>query len=157
MGFTLPYITDGTMVGERQTRGWLWRVKRRLQPQENAVVSGIPASFGQWSAFGWLGTDHDYTDGYTPETFIQTLEAAATAPAFVTRGFHRCPYCPTSPGSFGPTEYQTHDGKYLQLGSACLKVTDQQHRVWLAPNLVLHYISEHGYRPPSEFLNSATA
>lgn len=153
-GFVLPYIADGITVGEPQTRGWLWRRKRPRPHQALAELSGIPASFGQWAAFGWLDPGHHYTAGFSPKTFIQALEVAAMDPVFVTRGYHRCQYCPASLGSFGPTTYQTHDGKQLQLGSACLKVTDNQQRVWVAPNLVLHYISEHDYRPPGEVIDS---
>ena len=153
-GVVLPYIADGITAGEPQIRGWLWRMKRLSEDQELVGLSGIPASFGQWTAFGWLEPGHEYTAGLSPGTFVQALEMAALAPVFVTRGFHMCQYCSASPENFGPTAYETRDGGQLQLGSACLKVTDRQQRVWLAPNLVLHYISEHNYLPPTDLLES---
>lgn len=153
-GVVLPYIADGTTVGESQVKGWLGRVKRPSKHQELVGLAGIPATFGQWTAFGWLEPGSDYTAGLFPETFVQALEVAAMDPVFVTRGFHMCQYCSASSGSFGPTAYRTFDGGQLQLGSACLKVTDRQQRVWLAPTLVLHYISEHNYRPPTDLLES---
>ena len=55
---------------------------------------------------------------------------------------------PWSP-DFHPTEYAAQRGDTLHLGSASIEVMAGG-RHWVAPNLVLHYVSEHGYLPPAE-------
>ena len=55
---------------------------------------------------------------------------------------------PWSP-DFHPTEYTTQQGDTLHLGSASIEVMAGG-RGWVAPNLVLHYVAEHGYLPPDE-------
>lgn len=65
-----------------------------------------------------------------------------------TRGYHSCTFC----GEFLPQvkwkrrKFSVHGhGHYLvQLGQV----------VFMAPALLLHYILEHQYRPPEEFLEA---
>ena len=62
---------------------------------------------------------------------------------WVTRGWHCClfgPHCPY------PTTYSI-DGREWTLGGASIVVVDDEGLPWVAPNLVLHYVTEHGYAP----------
>jgi hypothetical protein len=46
----------------------------------------------------------------------------------------------------------TGDGQTLALGDAEIRVGGENGIVYAAPTLICHYIHEHGYRPPDEFL-----
>ena len=67
-----------------------------------------------------------------------------------TRGFHLCPFCPNP--DFGvPLEV---DGKTIKLGSAEIHVEDDHGGVFVAPDLLYHYIVVHHYRPPRGFIET---
>ena len=108
-------------------------------------------------AFGWLDPRRPFREGPCPSEVRRGLEEAARSPIDRTRGFHTCAFCPrpapeeVGPWSrdFHPTEYAAQRGDTLHLGSASIEVMAGGRR-WVAPNLVLHYVSEHGYLPPAE-------
>ena len=58
--------------------------------------------------------------------------------------------CPP-PDHYGSTPYETTTKTYY-LGSASLIVADVDGNPWVAPNLVLHYVTVHGYVPPTRKL-----
>ncbi len=47
------------------------------------------------------------------------------------------------------------DGKWILLGAAEIRVLSRMGTVYAAPNLIYHYVSAHGYKPPEEFLDAA--
>jgi len=65
-----------------------------------------------------------------------------------SRGFHICPFCEERklgiPVPIG--------GKSLTLGSAEIEIADKQGNVYVAPDLIFHYIADHQYLPPQEFI-----
>ncbi|MEV7677989.1 hypothetical protein AB0O64_05415 [Streptomyces sp. NPDC088341] len=46
-------------------------------------------------------------------------------------------------------------GSSYRLGNAEIRVVSDAGELYVAPNLVLHYIVDHGYRPPDEFIEAA--
>jgi len=42
----------------------------------------------------------------------------------------------------------------VALGDAEIRVLGRNDRVFAAPNLIYHYVTAHGYRPPDEFLGA---
>jgi hypothetical protein len=48
----------------------------------------------------------------------------------------------------------TGGGEFLTLGDAELRVVAEDGRWFVAPTLVLHYVVEHGYRPPDLFVRA---
>jgi hypothetical protein len=42
----------------------------------------------------------------------------------------------------------------LLLGSAEIRVFSNEGRIYAAPNLLFHYVCEHHYRPPKEFVQA---
>ena len=127
-------------------------------PATRKSVFGEQATFGdagrhkQWLTFGWLDKAHPIPTGECADQDIQTLELAAQNRGDQSRGFHACPFCPPLIGMKIGTDYEFQSGETRKLGSACLEVRDPQGRVWKAPDLVLHYVREHGYAPPLELL-----
>jgi hypothetical protein len=45
-------------------------------------------------------------------------------------------------------------GREYTLGSAEIRVPSGNGTIYVAPNLIIHYIREHGYRPPDEFIRA---
>lgn len=94
-------------------------------------------------AVGWLHPDHPYTTGPVPDEFLARLKEfvarsgdSAEALYFgAFGGYHTCEFCDRSHGigNFG-----VPSGDVL----------------FVAPEMVVHYIEQHGYRPPDEFVEA---
>jgi hypothetical protein len=103
---------------------------------------------------GWLSRDQFFPRGTVPDTFVGQLEQLVGRPVNLYRGTHLCEFCPEplvkvnerglkmigpSPGTFGNGE---------------IRVEGDDGIIYVAPVLVLHYITEHGYLPPRAFLEA---
>jgi hypothetical protein len=121
---------------------------------------------GRLRAVGWLSPEHDFESGDLPELVIkQLLDLLENGrPLFGTFGFHPCLFCPSWSDRVvedprmvpaPPTIFHHKDVK-LNLGGRelWLPVGDL---MYVAPDLILHYITEHGYRPPDEYLNALSS
>lgn len=99
---------------------------------------------------GWLDRCQTFTQGPTDGTFLGKLKALYNFRVRQTRGFHVCPFCEER--RFGlPVEM---NGKMLMLGSAEIEVADESGSIYAAPDLIYHYIVDHGYLPPPEFIRA---
>ena len=94
-------------------------------------------------AVGWLDRGHEYPVGEVPPEVYAQLEALLVDPwqPAVVAGFHPCDLCVYSPEKCG-TKNVFVPGK---------------ERVYVAPELILHYMNAHKYRPPDEFCQSVAA
>jgi hypothetical protein len=101
-------------------------------------------------AVGWLSSDHEFPRGEVSEARLNALKGLCLRrPARTTRGHHRCAYC----GEFPATLLL--EGRTLRRGSYETDVYSADGRVeYRAPNLIIHYIERHDYRPPEEFLEA---
>lgn len=117
------------------------RFRWRRQPPRPA--SGVNA----FRTFGWLTPEHEFPVGRADPRDMLILERAVkNSCIWVARGWHCClfgPHCPY------PATYSI-DGRECALGDASIVVVDDEGRPWVAPNLVLHYVVEHGYAPGLE-------
>jgi hypothetical protein len=99
-------------------------------------------------AVGWLEPGFSYSMGDVDEPFFKQLVKLLHDPwepcAFA--GFHTCGLCRfvNAPCRFD------YDNSSLQLGTRNLFVP-AQNCFFVAPSLVVHYISAHGYAPPESF------
>lgn len=92
---------------------------------------------------GWLEARHPYQRGAVPDDFMARLKhhvATAYQPG-VFLGFHECSLCP---GGRGKAEREN-----LLIPTKSL--------LYVAPSLIVHYIEDHGYRPPQEFIEAVMA
>jgi hypothetical protein len=97
-------------------------------------------------AIGWLSSDHPYPQGDLPAEFVVWLRdfiaranGSASALYFpVFAGFHTCELCE-----------KVHDMR--NFGVPAGKV------LYVAPSMLLHYIEEHRYCPPDEFIAAVLA
>lgn len=92
-------------------------------------------------AIGWLHPDYPYTKGVVPEAFLSRLKEFAkrcgqstTALNFaVAGGIHTCEFCGNAhgTGNFGVPD---------------------DNLLFVAPEMVVHYVEKHAYCPPEEFV-----
>ena len=103
----------------------------------------------QLSAVGWLERP-GFTTGQTPDACIGAL-VAAHATRIVrdgTRGIHTCTLC----GEHLP-QLQWRD-QAVQLKGHGHYLIQMSKTVYMAPELLLHYIYHHAYCPPQEFVGA---
>ncbi|MGY3684250.1 DUF7919 family protein [Streptomyces sp. TE33382] len=97
---------------------------------------------------GWLAPDCAYRTGAVDDRVMDALKTLSSAYDNQTRGVHDCEFCSTErPVILGGPAFDTQ----VWLGSAEIRAQDADGTVYAAPNLVIHYITEHHYRPPVEF------
>ncbi len=105
-------------------------------------------------AIGWLAGDQPFQQGDVPPGFLARLDEfvrlvgrsaeALSFPAF--GGLHECELCdrPADPHALGPC------------GCGNLGVPDGL-ALFVAPELVAHYVRVHSYQPPAQFLAALMA
>lgn len=95
---------------------------------------------------GWLHRDHPFRQGLAPAGFVERLKEflhrrRACYEIFewgVCMGFHSCGFCNEAhdTGSLGVL----HEGK-----------------LYCPPTMIVHYVEQHQYLPPDEFISSVLA
>lgn len=92
-------------------------------------------------AVGWLSKDHPYAIGHVSGQFLTSLHwhiCTAWQPRRKS-GIHLCAFCPQP----------LPNGRYIG-GNTNVWIPTRD-RIYVAPELILHYIRAHGYNPPTEF------
>ncbi|MEO6088002.1 MAG: hypothetical protein ABIQ18_33315 [Umezawaea sp.] len=106
---------------------------------------------------GWLDAEHSYQTGTHPEGFAERLfELCQSHPHAQTRGFQDCVLCRRAGVDEWPVT-ATFLGTSTPLGDAEVRVIDDVGTWLVAPNLVFHYVVEHEYQPPSQFVDAVMA
>ena len=85
---------------------------------------------------GWLDDAHEYIHGEVPDGFVERLLAFCRRPVLHTMGEHECELCHNRTGS----------GEIWVFGSG--------ESIYVAPDLIYHYVVDHHYQPPMEFINA---
>jgi predicted enzyme related to lactoylglutathione lyase len=101
---------------------------------------------------GWLEKGHEYPTGEIDAETIAKLNALLESPKTYTlqsRGFHECDFC-----TIEQRVYPTYKERKIALGSAQLWIPGSSGVIYAAPTLIIHYIEDHGYRPPDEFIEA---
>jgi hypothetical protein len=97
---------------------------------------------------GWLAKDQPFSRGKVEQDFSRKLLLCCRHRVRQTRGFHICPFCEQK--QFGvPVEIE---GKVVKLGSAEIEVVDGRANIYVAPDLIYHYVTQHEYLPPADFI-----
>jgi hypothetical protein len=103
---------------------------------------------------GWLGAGHPYSTGLVSEDLVAALARLCRKGVFHTRGFHHCEFCvPVESGGGPPVPMSSRDeeGEFI-IGGAEIRVTGPSGIIFAAPDMIIHYVTDHGYKPPEEFL-----
>jgi hypothetical protein len=101
-------------------------------------------------AIGWLDKRHNYPRGETSEEFRERLFEFCFHSVWVTRGLHFCEFCHPTPRFAAPA---SRNNRELWMRNAEIRVVYQS-KVCAAPNLIYHYVVEHGYKPPDAFIEA---
>lgn len=99
---------------------------------------------------GWLDANHSFSKNKASEELLNGLFEKCLYPINKTRGYHLCQFCKSS--SFGLKA--TRNGKEIILGSAEIWIKGKDGKTFAAPNLIYHYVAEHDYEPPNEFIDA---
>jgi hypothetical protein len=100
---------------------------------------------------GWLDADYPFPIGVPPAGLLARLGELAKVRVRQTRGYHYCQFCIRSFGrSFGEDAREAVRRDLIPRESAEFRVKGSG-VVYAVPQLALHYISAHRYRPPAEF------
>jgi hypothetical protein len=106
---------------------------------------------------GWLEKQDEFPRGEAPAEFVHALAVLCRDNSTNrTRGWQSC----TLRHPEGKPPYPVVvdvDGTEVTLGSAEVRVLARDGRWLIAPNLVLHYVTAHGYLPPREFIEAVMA
>ncbi len=98
---------------------------------------------------GWLDAQHPFPTGDVLSTFVERLWEYCRIKVEATRGLHDCELCRQPE----PGKHATRDGETLWLGSAEVRVFGNG-VVFAAPNLIYHYVVDHHYLPPEDFVRA---
>ena len=100
---------------------------------------------------GWLDFVHDFPQGSATKAFIDRLWILCRRRIMTMQGFHVCEFC-DMPHDKAPTAQRGEE--ILSLGFIEIRVFSRSNRVYAAPNLIYHYVVEHHYQPPEEFIQA---
>lgn len=103
-------------------------------------------------AVGWLcATEPRSMGSVHPDIVAKLLRLREQFHANQTRGIHSCPFCLTE-------DYYPMLGRRVFLGSAEIWVPDAaRSKIFACPDLIIHYMFEHHYLPPQDFLDAVAA
>jgi hypothetical protein len=109
---------------------------------------------GPQKTVGYLSFGHAYPRGKISDSVFERLVALVEEPMWLTCGYHQCNlgWCNLSrlwSGSCLPHKFRFR-GRVFFLGSYDIWVPGDK-VLYVAPNLILHYIRHHRYRPPQCF------
>lgn len=99
-------------------------------------------------AVGWLEQGREFSSGHVDRKFFEKLVSLLLNPwqPCAAAGFHECSFCRFSGG---PKEFRWKNTG-VSVGCSNVFVPDD-HAIYVAPSLILHYIDAHGYSPPDAF------
>ncbi|WP_217561224.1 hypothetical protein [Streptomyces sp. GbtcB6] len=100
---------------------------------------------------GWLEGDQEFTTGDVSADDLAILADIGRLKQKKSRGYHYCTICTEKTDRYAESP---RFGTRYQLGSAEIRVVSDDGTLYVAPNLIIHYISDHGYLPPAEFISA---
>jgi hypothetical protein len=106
---------------------------------------------------GWLSKEAVFPRGPVPMAFAHELELLTELPVELTRGCHVCEFCERSEELIKLIkEFPQYEAVWemFRCGNGEIHVADGSGAIYCAPTLVLHYVSEHQYQPPREFVDA---
>lgn len=102
---------------------------------------------------GWLDESIAYPKGDVPLNAVERLIDLCRDSINRTRGWHVCNLCPPAGPIPSPTMTSSSSGDF-PVGFGEIRVEGGDGVRYAAPDMIAHYIIEHHYRPPSEFLEA---
>lgn len=84
----------------------------------------------------WLDTQAPFATGDCPQEVVDKLKKMD--PKIRTKGWHTCPFCRNA----------TSSTQFL------IPVPGESKKLYDVPEMIIHYIEEHNYLPPKEFIDT---
>ena len=103
---------------------------------------------------GWLSIEQEYAKGACSLEFITALKGLAKTPTNLYRGVHYCEFCPpmiTKPIKDRIVHEVVRD---CPSGNGEIHVKGSEGVMFVAPVLLVHYVAEHNYLPPEQFVSA---
>ncbi len=98
---------------------------------------------------GWLTFKEEYSEGPVTPAQLERIESLLKCQLVnLYRGWHSCDLCTITIANGFLMKDRTGNGEIRVVG---------KDKVYVAPQLLLHYITEHNYQPPAEFLETIDA
>jgi hypothetical protein len=103
---------------------------------------------------GWLASPYPFRRGPVAYQFAARLFHLADKPVRLMRGLHYCDFCKP------PQDIIDQDPSYMDVwemnrcGSGEIRVKHSNGVCYSAPTLIWHYIVEHQYQPPQQFIDA---
>ncbi|MBX3467614.1 MAG: hypothetical protein KF878_12075 [Planctomycetes bacterium] len=106
---------------------------------------------------GWLEEGHPFTIGRLPTGVLDRIAwRCAFATTHQTRGIHRCSLCPRDAYDAERECYLLVRGERPRLlGTREVWIPGPRGVIYAAPDLVVHYLVDHAYLPPPDFVEAA--
>ena len=98
---------------------------------------------------GWLSGSASFLTASPDPQFVSRLWRFCKVSIGQTRGLHECEICRSREANTAK-----RDDEQLLLGSAEIRVLSEQGQIFAAPNLIYHYVVDHNYAPPQEFVRA---
>jgi hypothetical protein len=117
------------------------------------VKDSIPAGVTAVNV-GWLEPEEEFTQGNTPEGFTDALATIVRdSRQMKMRGWHSCRLPHVGYTEPYPTNVDL-GGQKVSLGGAEVRVIAKSGEWLIAPDLILHYVLNHSYKPPVDFIEA---
>lgn len=100
---------------------------------------------------GWLDGGTPFETGAVEDAFLERLWSFLRYPVNVCRGFHTCTIC-KEPSMNEP--WVAYNGIRRSVGYYEIRVWGKDGTIYAAPSLIFHYITQHAYHPPQEFIDA---
>ncbi len=106
---------------------------------------------------GWLDENKPFPKGETSLEFKAKLFEFCLDKYVVqiARGFHTCQFCGVSEHEWYEQSKERYgeEAHWLSIGDGEIRVIGQS-TLYAAPTLIHHYVVEHNYKPPDEFIEA---
>lgn len=124
-----------------------------LSPRYKIVPNWVSSNM---LSVGWLAKEHKFKQGDVAVEFTKKLLLFCERPENLMRGYHVCDLCPINKSDEHPSMLFVlkPDGEKLHLGNGEVYVKGNGGKIYSAPTLIYHYIMEHKYLPPQEFIDA---
>lgn len=100
---------------------------------------------------GWLSATSPYSQGTVSDYFLSALEQLVKKPVHFCMGYHDCEFCQILEEIARLNRTPSYQSR---LGNGEVHVPGENGKTYVAPVLVYHYVKEHQYKPPEEFISA---
>ena len=105
---------------------------------------------------GWLDGSMPFSSGEVARELMDVLREICRAGVNRMRGYHQCNLCAPSSSPVAAVRVASVNGDFF-VGDAEIRITGSDGTRYASPNMIVHYVEAHGYRPPDDFLEAVAA